>query len=171
MRDSAQSISVNIARALIAARGPARPLEIALGEAEETTQHLGSNLRARRIQAGEYWPLQHLLVVIVKMLNGASARLTLASLGSSAAAQTALDKERQRGHVVLSPFSAIWQPRCQAVALFGSRALRQSRSSAVALFGSRAVRQSRPIPPSMPLLATREPPATPEASPPRPHSP
>jgi hypothetical protein len=34
MRDSAQSISVNIARALVAARGPARPLEIAPDEAE-----------------------------------------------------------------------------------------------------------------------------------------
>jgi hypothetical protein len=55
MRDSAQSISVNIARALLAARGPARPLEIAPGEAEETIQHLGTTLTrgasSRRILA------------------------------------------------------------------------------------------------------------------------
>jgi hypothetical protein len=57
MRDSAQSISVNIARALIAARGPARPLEIALGEAEETLSTLVATFargESRRENTGRF---------------------------------------------------------------------------------------------------------------------
>jgi hypothetical protein len=44
-------------------------LEIARGEAEETIQHLGANFRSHRVEPRDYWPLHHLLVVIVKMLD------------------------------------------------------------------------------------------------------
>jgi four helix bundle protein len=71
MRDSSQSIVANISEGFGrgAGRDRARPLEIARGEAEETIQHLGANFRSNRVEPRDYWPLHHLLVVIVKMLD------------------------------------------------------------------------------------------------------
>jgi four helix bundle protein len=71
MRRSAQSIVANIKEGFGRGTGRdrAHPLEIARGEAEETIGHLGTNFRTQRVEARDYWPLHHLLVVIVKMLN------------------------------------------------------------------------------------------------------
>jgi four helix bundle protein len=71
MRDSSQSIVANISEGFGRGTGRdrARPLEIARGEAEETIQHLGANFRSNRVEPRDYWPLHHLLVVIVKMLD------------------------------------------------------------------------------------------------------
>ena len=71
IRDSAQSISANIAEGFGrgSGRDPSRLLRIARGEAEETIRHLGANFRAKRIAPGDYWTIRNRLVVIVKMLN------------------------------------------------------------------------------------------------------
>jgi four helix bundle protein len=71
MRASAQSIGANISEGFGRGQGRERdrPLEIARGEAEKTIRHLSANFRSNRITAGEYWPIQNLLVVIVKMLS------------------------------------------------------------------------------------------------------
>ena len=72
MRKSVQSVSANVVEGF--GRGTdgdkARFLRIARGEAEETIRHLNANWRAKRVTAGNYWPIRDLLVVIVKMLNG-----------------------------------------------------------------------------------------------------
>jgi four helix bundle protein len=71
MRRSSQSVVANISEGFGRGTGRdrARPLEIARGEAEETIQHLGTNFRSKRVEPRDYWPLHHLLVVIVKMLD------------------------------------------------------------------------------------------------------
>ena len=71
MRKSVQSISANISEGFGRGKGRfrAHPLEIARGETEETIQHLKANFRTDRIDPKDYWPIHHLLVVIVKMLN------------------------------------------------------------------------------------------------------
>jgi four helix bundle protein len=71
MRRSVQSIAANIAEGLGrgAGRDRTRFLRIARGEAEETIRHLSANFRAKRISPQDYWCIQNLLVVIVKMLS------------------------------------------------------------------------------------------------------
>jgi four helix bundle protein len=71
MRDSVQSIAANIGEGFGRGTGRdrARSLKIARGETEETIRHLSANFRAKRVAAGEYWPIHNLLVVIVKMLT------------------------------------------------------------------------------------------------------
>ena len=76
LRDAAQGIGANIAEGF--GRGTprerARVLCIARAEAEEAIYHLGTNFRAHRISASDYWAIHHLLVVIVKMLNSLLSR-------------------------------------------------------------------------------------------------
>jgi four helix bundle protein len=76
MIDSVQSIAANISEGF--GRGTAgdraRLLRIARGEAEETIQHLGANLRARRLAPKDYWVIKNLLVVVVRMLNSLLAK-------------------------------------------------------------------------------------------------
>jgi four helix bundle protein len=71
LRRSVQSISANIGEGFgrEVGRDRDRALVIARGETEETTRHLSSNFRTRRIGPEDYWPLHDLAVVIVKMLN------------------------------------------------------------------------------------------------------
>ena len=72
MRKAVQSVVANIKEGFGRGTGRDRdrPLEIARGEAEETSGHLATKFRERRIRPPDYWPRHNLLVVIVKMLNG-----------------------------------------------------------------------------------------------------
>ena len=71
LTESAQSIAANISEAFgrTSQQDRARVLRIARSEAEETIRHLAKNLRSKRIQEGDYWPIHNKLVVVVKMLN------------------------------------------------------------------------------------------------------
>jgi four helix bundle protein len=71
MRNSAQSVSANIAEGF--GRGSAgdrnRSLAIARGESEETIRHLNANYQTNRIGPADYRPLRNRYVVIGKMLT------------------------------------------------------------------------------------------------------
>jgi four helix bundle protein len=71
LRDSAQSVSANIAEGFGRGEGADRnrSLRIARGEAEETIRHLRANRGVSRIDDKSYWHLHHRLTTIVKMLN------------------------------------------------------------------------------------------------------
>ena len=71
MRESAQSIGANISEGFGRGKGKERShsLRVARGETEETIRHLSANFRAKRLEPRDYWPVHHLLVVIVKMLT------------------------------------------------------------------------------------------------------
>ena len=71
LRNSAHSVSANISEGFGRGNGRDRDrsLAIARGESEETINHLGTNFRADRIAAKDYWSVRNQYVVIGKMLN------------------------------------------------------------------------------------------------------
>ena len=71
LRRSVHAVGTNIAEAFGRGAGAdrSRILRIARGEAEESIEHLHSNLAATRISPKEYWAARNLLAVVVKMLD------------------------------------------------------------------------------------------------------
>ena len=71
LRNSANSVSANIAEGLGRGEGPARndKYRTARGEAKETISHLRSNFAAERIPGSAYWRLRNRCMTIIKMLD------------------------------------------------------------------------------------------------------
>jgi four helix bundle protein len=71
LRDSANSVSANIAEGLGRGEGAARndKYRTARGEAKETISHLRSNFAAERIPSSAYWRLRNRCMTIIKMLD------------------------------------------------------------------------------------------------------
>jgi four helix bundle protein len=72
MRDAAQSVGSNISEGFGRLTLPERDnkLRVARGEAEETIEHLRSNLRSKRITKRDYWPIYNVYRSVIKMLDG-----------------------------------------------------------------------------------------------------